>query len=41
MLMRKIILVLAVLLPLLAGARKVQGIDDGWQFLKAAQAGAV
>ena len=33
MLMRKIILVLAVLLPLLAGARKVQGIDDGWQFL--------
>ena len=31
--MRKILLTLAVLIPLWAGARVVQNIDNGWQFL--------
>ena len=31
--MRKILLALAVLIPLWAGARVVQNIDNGWQFL--------
>ena len=31
--MRKVLYVLTILMPLMAGARNVQSIDEGWQFL--------